>query len=444
MIGLAIRFPAGRYHATPWGSHVNEAAVEWPPSPWRLLRALDSSWHRTAPDLEAGEVRDLLDLLSSPPSYRLPPAVPGHTRHYMPDQTHRREVHLTQTLVFDAFLRLEPSEPLTVLWDASPSTSQVRALRRLAAGFTYLGRSESWCEAEVVDAGDLDAGELSAAPLEEDDPPPGQEVVRLLAPARPLDLRALEVSTTELQGGRQKRRDPPGARWVRYSRPLEWTRPRPRRPSADRATVADVVVWALEGSPVPLLTQVEEVARTVRALVRLRENEATGRLHVLPYPSRPDARPVRVDRVALWAEGGLDAGEVNRACRLKPFILPGTSGLQVPLLLWFGRRSGTPDRLFGPGRTWRSITPLLPWRPVGIGRQAGGPPSDAPRRLVADVIPEYLGVPRSVGPAEGPVRWLDFRRGLAIGARLEFPSAVSGPVVAERQPPGFGLFLCEG
>jgi len=37
---IELRFPAGRYHATPWGSHVNEGAVEWPPSPWRLLRAL--------------------------------------------------------------------------------------------------------------------------------------------------------------------------------------------------------------------------------------------------------------------------------------------------------------------------------------------------------------------------------------------------------------------
>jgi CRISPR-associated protein Csb2 len=37
---LRLRFPGGRYHATPWGHHVNEGQVEWPPSPWRLLRAL--------------------------------------------------------------------------------------------------------------------------------------------------------------------------------------------------------------------------------------------------------------------------------------------------------------------------------------------------------------------------------------------------------------------
>ena len=39
MLLIEIHSPAGRFHATPWGRHVNEGAVEWPPSPWRFLRA---------------------------------------------------------------------------------------------------------------------------------------------------------------------------------------------------------------------------------------------------------------------------------------------------------------------------------------------------------------------------------------------------------------------
>jgi CRISPR-associated protein Csb2 len=42
---LAICFPAGRYHANPWDRAVNEGATEWPPSPWRILRALVATWH---------------------------------------------------------------------------------------------------------------------------------------------------------------------------------------------------------------------------------------------------------------------------------------------------------------------------------------------------------------------------------------------------------------
>jgi len=33
MLTIELRFPAGRYHATPWGRSANEADVEWPPSP---------------------------------------------------------------------------------------------------------------------------------------------------------------------------------------------------------------------------------------------------------------------------------------------------------------------------------------------------------------------------------------------------------------------------
>ena len=50
---LAIRFPLGRYHANPWDRSVNEGAAEWPPSPWRILRALVATWHTRWPGLPA-------------------------------------------------------------------------------------------------------------------------------------------------------------------------------------------------------------------------------------------------------------------------------------------------------------------------------------------------------------------------------------------------------
>ncbi len=75
---LIFRFPAGRYHATPWGHHVNEGLIEWPPSPWRLLRALLATgyamlhWPTGGPPPEA---RSLVEKLASVlPDYRLPKA----------------------------------------------------------------------------------------------------------------------------------------------------------------------------------------------------------------------------------------------------------------------------------------------------------------------------------------------------------------------------------
>ncbi len=41
MIEIAFRFTAGRYHATPWGRHVNEGVPEWPPIRIKLRHPSD-------------------------------------------------------------------------------------------------------------------------------------------------------------------------------------------------------------------------------------------------------------------------------------------------------------------------------------------------------------------------------------------------------------------
>jgi CRISPR-associated protein Csb2 len=87
MFALIFRFPFGRYHGTPWGRHVNEGAVAWPPEPYRILRALIAVWHRKADKRHWSEaaLHHLIETLAaSGPVYRLPHAVHTHTRHYMP------------------------------------------------------------------------------------------------------------------------------------------------------------------------------------------------------------------------------------------------------------------------------------------------------------------------------------------------------------------------
>ena len=53
---VAVKFPLGRYHATPWDASVNEGRVEWPPSPWRILRALVSTFKTRLPHLPEDRV----------------------------------------------------------------------------------------------------------------------------------------------------------------------------------------------------------------------------------------------------------------------------------------------------------------------------------------------------------------------------------------------------
>lgn len=179
MTTLLLRFPGRRYHATPWGHHVNEGLVEWPPSPWRLLRALLSVGFTACGWREVPlEGRALIEALASaPPCYHLPPAAGTHSRHYMPIIKGRSQ---TTTLVFDTWAQVDDGV-LSVTWPVNLSAHQRRLLGDLAVRLNYLGRSESWVDARLADADPADDAncwpEGSAPP-----PGPGWEQVPLLAP----------------------------------------------------------------------------------------------------------------------------------------------------------------------------------------------------------------------------------------------------------------------
>ncbi len=202
MLALEFRFPAGRYHATPWGHHVNEGLVEWPPSPWRIARAIMATWHLKAEAAidEAVVRRIVRSLCSELPRYRLPPATAAHTRHYMPlykDQT---------TKVFDAFLHLQGQGPwgdrLVAAWPSVElSPDDHTALAVLLDRMGYFGRAESWVVATLghraIDLADLAVVPHDGAEL------PGHEIVRTLAPQRENDYstwraRWLSARTAEL------------------------------------------------------------------------------------------------------------------------------------------------------------------------------------------------------------------------------------------------------
>ena len=84
-VALAFSFPAGSYHGSPWHVAANAGESEWPPSPWRIVRALLATWHTRCPELDEGEVGSVIELLTGElPEYWVPTASPSQTRHYMP------------------------------------------------------------------------------------------------------------------------------------------------------------------------------------------------------------------------------------------------------------------------------------------------------------------------------------------------------------------------
>src|SRR5581483_1673047 len=253
MICVSLRFLAGRYHATPWGRHVNEGAVEWPPSPWRILRALVATWKRTLPDLPQEQVEPIFRALAEPPEFLLPPASTGHTRHFMPWFKKGPE---DRTLVFDAFVAMSRESRLLISWPSvSLSDVQRHTLTRLLGNLNVLGRSESWCEAELTE--DLDSNRPVCRPLHRE-VPSNYEIVRLLcADSESAFADDHVVTVTKKTTGRGKTKqtieerssiydpawnlcmetlqlhkerwsDPPGSRWVPYVRPRDCFKSEPK------------------------------------------------------------------------------------------------------------------------------------------------------------------------------------------------------------------------
>jgi CRISPR-associated protein Csb2 len=188
---LQLRFPGRRYHATPWGSHVNEGQVEWPPSPWRIMRALLATGFTKlhwAPNEPPPVARRLIEHLAmTAPSYALPPVAVAHSRHYV-------DAAGKKPLIFDAWLQVDDGV-LEVSWDIELPADERELLGELAVVLGYLGRAESWTEARLVAQREqvhnctVDRGAV---------PGPGWEAVRVqgaLAAETYADWRSTQVAS---------------------------------------------------------------------------------------------------------------------------------------------------------------------------------------------------------------------------------------------------------
>lgn len=461
---LALAFPWGRYHATPWGRHVNEGAVEWPPSPWRLVRALIAVWHERVPDLSADEVRDALEALCTPPTYWLPPSRGAHTRHYLPDSNdRRRDGHHSTDLALDGFVSVGPASTAYVQWPVEVSSTQRTTLARLLDQLPYLGRSESMVHAGLVEDDVPDEGVERWSPGA-NGAGLAAEPVRLLVPDRPLDLEAITVRTGQLhRGGRLQ---PPGTSWAVYVRDGQPASVAPSR-RARTATRPVVVEFAVTGSRLPQLTHAVALANLVRtASIRVHQ-DPSGTLsghhadgsprearHVhAHYLSLADGRGL-VDRIAIWAPEGFAPEEVSALAALAgsmpvPHYLQRGLGQVVRMgLQYVGAVSGADERLRGAAQRWRTMTPFVPTRhrKRRDGELEEWMASQVRRELANRGLPSGED---KVAVQMRADRWQHFRRqrDARIGGppashlELQFAEPLSGPLALGRLSHfGLGLF----
>jgi CRISPR-associated protein Csb2 len=413
-VTIALKFPAGRYHATVWRRHVNDERPEWPPSPWRLFRALAAVWKQRA-DAEripAASVGNLFGRLASePPIFQLPPATLGHTRHYMPERS-------KPTLVLDRFVAIDrppfgetkpnSSQAVFVHWPTVQLTTAERStLLALLQRLTYLGRVESWCDAELTPDGftvainswPSEGGEITTSVLV-----PHPETwanwdysVKIHRTDPPWNLLAesVDVQTAGWEV-------PPGARWIDYSLAKDAlaTLPKTFHNSPMIRHRPTVARFLLDGPVLPLVTETITVAERFRRAAMgsfrrwcaqnperaadyqrqdrpdefaspiLSGKQSDGTIlcahphaHYLPTAEGQDLR--RITHVTVFARNGLREEEVSALSSMRRLSMGERTELRVQLV-GLGRRDDFKSSLFARSREWTSVTPFL--GPAHIGR----------------------------------------------------------------------------
>lgn len=421
MLAIAFTFPVGRYHATPWGRHVNEADVAWPPDLWRITRALIAVWHRKLDPAHHPRERlhELLARLAEaePPSFRLPDsAIHAHSRHYMPGKGDKR------TLVFDAFARVAADDPVVIVWPGlALDASQTEVLDALLENLGFLGRAESWVDARraptpsgfncvpAAECVDVETGEVTG------------EIVRLMTPNTPeiyqafrsgkleaaginLDpagrppklkpdqkkllttlpddwLNAIGVETSELQAAGWSA--PPCARTVSYRRPLRALRTTAakvvRKAAIRPNTTVTTARFVIYGKPLPRIQDAIRIGEALRAAAMGRAKRLLGpdalptmltghdlgehnrHAHAFWLPD-PNARG-EIEHVLVHAPGGLSPEAIHVLTALQQ--IQRGEGEQLRLMLEGFGTASLFDRvtpLTGESAVWRSVTPYLhPW-----------------------------------------------------------------------------------
>lgn len=481
MLTLAFTFPAGRYHATPWGRHVNEADVGWPPDPWRLTRALIATWHRKL-DQTAFPRERLVDLLAAlaaePPQYHLPEAVHFHTRHYMP-------VRDKPSLIFDAFAQVGREAELIAHWPTTTlTTDQTGLLDALLFVIGYLGRAESWVEAKRLDdwtgkcncypsevAVDQETGEVRGDLVPLWLPRPVEDYARFRAHSHetlqagglspreikqvkaslPEDwLAAISLDTGDLQAAGWSA--PPAACQAYYLRPKDALRFMAATTAKTKPRLSRKVTtarFALYVKPLPRIIDAVHVGETLRMAIMGRARRLLGEDipaslsgHDLPVDNRHGHafflseanKDGRIAHLVVHAPDGFDAQAQAALVALR--TIRTREGAEWRMLLeglgeveTFAGDSG----LLRSATCWQSVTPYLrPWhckKGFGVAEQIArecrlrGLPEPVAAELLPDAKPRPIDFRRfrSKRGLEQPDRQGQF-------VRLTFSKPVNGPL----------------
>ncbi|MDE0267694.1 MAG: type I-U CRISPR-associated protein Csb2 [Acidimicrobiaceae bacterium] len=384
-IVIRLEFPWGRYHATQWGRNENEGHPEWPPSPWRVLRALFATWKTRCPHLPAEDIETALRQLAGSPALHTPVMRPAHLRHYMPQRDHRSIGKPSTMLTFDPFAVIDPQLPVFMEWNVDMPSGPAAALVEIASALSYLGRSESICNAALVDraecpglvswqpAGDLSDTEILCArkPLElgnliqtPGETRKGRRLIPTgshLVPYKKADPARVEATSVRAKTGPARSTTTTTSWLPEYTGVRLAVHPRPRPTISDAVVVGDLLRQAaIDKHDAPS----EALSGKIPSGERSSHKHQHAHYLSLIRGSQPDpSKPV--DSLVVWAPGRIDSHELTALARVK-WLRAGRAASRVPNLAIavsaFGDIKDVAPELVGPSSSWQSFTPFAPGR----------------------------------------------------------------------------------
>lgn len=500
---LRQEFPLGRFHATPWRVNpFDDPHGEWPPSPWRLVRAVTARWYQWAreasPEPEVAQLEKLqAALCKSTYAFHLPPRARkgAPLRQYHPTEFGWRPEEKKKagmrcygpSIVQDNFWCVPPET--SVWWFVKGddwSDELLSLLDRCLERVTYFGRAETLTRIRV--AASTDEFPASANCILTERRTAG--AVPVLAPLGAASREDIERTTDDPQA--VARSVPPGARWLYAQRPLE-TPLAERRRVPKQVDDCRLVQLAIGWNVAPELRAIARLTSRFRgAAIRHLVNLKTADGSTDWARARPDVREAMATMTGKNANG--QALEGHRHSR---FLAWCEDGVPTRLLVWRGSDPFDADELqaillaaqrdlswAAPGRdsdewkvrlvpldravppppgfrgeksrVWESVTPyVLPRHHLrGSKPRVGESLADQVRReLLArgesgDVEVETIGDPRWVS-VHVPRRLASQRT--TIGdrpgqmVRLHFAGPVEGPIcLGHSSTFGLGLFAPDG
>jgi len=345
---LRQEFPLGRFHATPWRVNpFDDPHGEWPPSPWRLVRAVAARWYQWTREAEKepnlAELESLLAALcKSTYGFHLPAdARKGSPlRQYHPTEFGWRPAEKKKagtrsygtSLVQDNYRCVPPAAPVWWLIDGKSWTPElVRALEQCLARMTYFGRAETLTRIRLADSAEVI-------------PDPNctladkriKGAVPVLLPLDSATRADIERTTDDPEA--VKRALPPGARFLYAVRPPRSVSRESRRTPAhwpDCHLMQFALGWNVSPDPRAIVRLTSRFRGAVlRELLRLKTGDALATWTRVGHGVR--------ESIADMA--GKDASdEPLKGHRHTEFLAWCQGGRPTHLLVWRGSRAFDPE-----------------------------------------------------------------------------------------------------